>query len=238
MKCARAQHAAVGLFDGSAHLTFSRLALWRARPGAGPLLRRLLLGRRRDQRAGELKPIPITTLLWDSALRSAWRLARRATAPGKSSRGGDGGAQYHSGRRARLSDDAAVASQNAQGGSWAVSVGGSAARSGPRAPSRTAQTTTGLLLCELAHRARCVSTPARNGVRTHRARRAKEKRAWWLATPPAGIPTRKPRPARAGRSSPLIHASPAKSGEQLRCGGRCAPGVAAVELRAWPHRRL
>jgi hypothetical protein len=54
--------------------------------------------------------------------------------------------------------------------------------------------------------------------------------------PPAGMPTRKPRPARAGRSSPLIQASPAKSGEQLRCGG-CAPGVAAVELRAWPHRR-
>src|SRR6266511_3848085 len=75
-RVARAQHAAVGLFDGSAHLTFSRLALWRARPGAGPLLRRLLLGRRRDQRAGELKTIPITTLLWDSALRSAWRGAR------------------------------------------------------------------------------------------------------------------------------------------------------------------
>jgi hypothetical protein len=54
---------------------------------------------------------------------------------------------------------------------------------------------------------------------------------------PAGMPTRTPRPARAGRSSPLIHASPAKSGEQLRCGGGCAPGVADVELRAWPHRR-
>jgi hypothetical protein len=52
---------------------------------------------------------------------------------------------------------------------------------------------------------------------------------------PAGIPTRKPRPARAGRSSPLIHASPAKSGEQLRCGGGCAPDVAAVELR---HGRI
>jgi hypothetical protein len=66
--------------------------------------------------------------------------------------------------------------------------------------------------------------------------RAKEKRAV-AGDPPAGMPTRKPRPARAGRSSPLIHASPAKSGEQLRCGGGCAPGVADVELRAWPHRR-
>ena len=31
--------------------------------------------------------------------------------------------------------------------------------------------------------------------------------------------------------------SPATSGEHLRCGGGCGPGVVAVELRAWPHRR-
>jgi integrase len=62
-------------------------------------------------------------------------------------------------------------------------------------------------------------------------------RAFPLPPLTAGIPTRKPRPARAGRSRPLIHASPATSGEQLRCGGWCAPGVAGVELRAWPHRR-
>jgi hypothetical protein len=33
---------------------------------------------------------------------------------------------------------------------------------------------------------------------------------------PAGIPTRKPRPARAGPLDPFIQVSPAKSGEQLR----------------------
>jgi hypothetical protein len=85
-------------------------------------------------------------------------------------------------------------------------------------------------------RARCASTPATYGVRTVGARRAEEKRARWLATL-LRASRRGTRPARAGRSSPLIQASPAKSGEQLRCGGGCTPGVAAVELRAWPHRR-
>jgi ABC-2 type transport system ATP-binding protein len=46
--------------------------------------------------------------------------------------------------------------------------------------------------------------------------------------------------ASSGSRGPLEPVDPGESGnigEQLRCGGGCGPGVVAVELRAWPHRR-
>jgi hypothetical protein len=79
---------------------------------------------------------------------------------------------------------------------------------------------------------RCSELGARCGSGSSRRRTA---RGGWRRS--RGHSHAEASPGSRGCSSPLIHASPAKSGEQLRGGGGCAPGVAAVELRAWLHRR-